>query len=63
MQDYPLTLPHLFHRGERLFPDKEVVTATATGRERTTYGEWAERTRRLGGVLDTLGRIEHGVFA
>ncbi|TML65502.1 MAG: long-chain fatty acid--CoA ligase [Actinobacteria bacterium] len=55
MQDYPLTLPHLFHRGERLFPDKEVVTATATGRERTTYGEWAERTRRLGGVLDTLG--------
>ena len=55
MQDYPLTLPHLFHRGERLFPHKEVVTATATGRERTTYGEWAERTRRLGGVLDTLG--------
>ena len=55
MQDYPLTLPHLFHRGERMFPTKEVVTATATGRERTTYGAWAERTRRLGGVLDTLG--------
>ena len=27
MQDYPLTLPHIFHRAERLFPNKEVVTA------------------------------------
>ena len=31
MQDAPLTLPHFFDRAERLFPDKEVVTATATG--------------------------------
>src|SRR5207253_1494624 len=35
--------------------DKELVTATATGRDRTTYGEWAARTRRLGGALDRLG--------
>src|SRR5438874_2622087 len=55
MQDYPLTLPHIFHRAERLFPSKEIVTATATGRERTTYGQWAERTRRLAGALDDLG--------
>jgi fatty-acyl-CoA synthase len=55
MQDYPLTIPHLFVRAEQLFSDKEVVTATATGIERTTYGAWAERTRRLGGVLDDLG--------
>src|SRR3954465_2124326 len=55
MQDYPLALPHIFHRAERLFPAKEVVTATATGRERTTYGRWAERTRRLAGALDALG--------
>jgi fatty-acyl-CoA synthase len=55
MQDYPLTLPHIFHRAERLFPNKEIVTATATGRERTTYGQWAERTRRLAGALDQLG--------
>src|SRR5205807_2650476 len=55
MQDAPLTLPHLFHRVERLFPEKEIVTATGTGQERTTYGEWADRTRRLGGVLDALG--------
>jgi fatty-acyl-CoA synthase len=55
MQDVPLTLPHLFERAERLFADKEVVTATAAGRDRVTYGVWAERARRLGGVLDALG--------
>jgi fatty-acyl-CoA synthase len=55
MQDYQLTLPHFFERAERLFPEKEVVTATATGIERTTYGDWAARTRRLGAVLDRLG--------
>jgi fatty-acyl-CoA synthase len=55
MQDYPLTLPHAFHRAERLFGDKTIVTATATGVDRTTVGAWAERTRRLGGMLDGLG--------
>src|SRR5438270_13815926 len=55
MQDYPLTLPHIFRRAERMFPAREIVTATATGRERTTYGRWAERTRRLAGALDHLG--------
>jgi len=55
MQDFPLTLPHLHARAERYFADKQVVTATAGGRQRQTYGEWADRTRRLGGVLDTLG--------
>jgi fatty-acyl-CoA synthase len=55
MMDFPLTLTHLFDRAERLFPDKEIVTNTPVGRERTTYGQWAERTRRLGTVLDQLG--------
>ena len=55
MQDVPLSTIMLFDRAERLFPTKEIVTATAAGRERTTYGEWAERTRRLGGVLNNLG--------
>ena len=63
MQDVPLTLPHLFGRAEQLFFDKELVTATATGLERTDYGTWAERTRRLGGVLDDLGISEHGRVA
>jgi fatty-acyl-CoA synthase len=55
MQDFPLTVPHLFERAERLYADKEVVTVTATGRDRVAYGTWAERTRRLGGVLEALG--------
>jgi fatty-acyl-CoA synthase len=61
MQQTPLTLPMIFKRAERLFADKGLVTAgpkPADGpapRVRTTYGEWAARTRRLGGALDTLG--------
>jgi len=63
MQDVPLTLPHLFGRAETLFFDKELVTATATGIERTDYGTWTERTRRLGGVLDDLGVSDDGRVA
>jgi fatty-acyl-CoA synthase len=63
MQDYPLTLPHFFQRAERLFPAKTVATATPTGIERTTYGEWAARTRRLGGALDALGVSDDGRVA
>jgi len=55
MQDFPLTLPHYFQRAETLFRNKEIVTATGAGRQRITYGEWADRTRRLAGVLDHLG--------
>jgi len=60
MQDRPLVLTHFFGRAERLFKDKGIVTATGTGLERVTYGEWAERTRRLGGVLDDLGVSSDG---
>jgi fatty-acyl-CoA synthase len=63
MQDRQLTLPHFFNRAEKLFPKKTIVTATGTGLERTTYGAWAERTRRLGGVLDDLGISEDGRVA
>lgn len=63
MQDVPLTLPHLFERAEQLFFDKAIVTATAVGLERTTYGAWAERSRRLGGVLDDLGVSDDGRVA
>ena len=55
MQSYPLTLTHVFRRAERLFPEKRIATVTGGGIERTTYGEWAQRTRRLAGVLDDLG--------
>ncbi len=63
MQDFPLTIPHLFARAEELFADKEVVTATANGIDRVTYGAWAERTRRVGGVLDDLGISADGRVA
>ena len=54
MSSYPLTLTHVFDRAERIFPEKRVATVEAGGIERITYGEWAARTRRLAGVLDTL---------
>lgn len=63
MMDAPLSLRHIFNRAEHLFPDKEVVTATPTGRERASYGKWAERTRRLGGALDNLGITSDGRVA
>ena len=57
---------HVFDRAERIFPEKKVATVQFGGIDRITYGEWAERTRRLAGVLDTLeisadGRV--GTFA
>jgi fatty-acyl-CoA synthase len=63
MQDRPLTLDHFFNRAETLFPKKGIVTATATGIERETYGEWAARSRRLAGVLDDLGISADGRVA
>ncbi|MFA5775113.1 MAG: long-chain fatty acid--CoA ligase [Ilumatobacteraceae bacterium] len=63
MQETPLTLVHLFERAEKYHRDKSIVTATATGRDRTTYGEWAARTRQLGGVLNKLGISSDGRVA
>jgi fatty-acyl-CoA synthase len=63
MQDVPLNISHLFDRAERYHGHKEIVTATGTGRERTTYAEWATRTRQLGGVLDQLGISAEGRVA
>jgi fatty-acyl-CoA synthase len=54
MGDLPLTLDLLSRRAERLFPTKQVVTATAGGPRRTPYGEWAERVHRVPAVLDAL---------
>ena len=63
MQDGPLVLTNFFDRAERLFREKEVITAVGDTIERETYGEWAERTRRLGGVLDDLGISASGRVA
>ena len=63
MQDVPLSITTLFERAEQNFGHKGVVTATAAGRERVTYAEWAQRTRRLGGALDALGISADGRVA
>jgi fatty-acyl-CoA synthase len=63
MQDFPLTVPHLFQRAEKLFPGKEIVTAGPAGTVRITYGSWAHRTRRLAGALDDLGISPDGRVA
>ncbi len=64
MQDTPLTLSMIFRRAEQLFPDKRIVTAEVGGaKTRTTYAQWCERTRRLGGVLDALGISADGRVA
>lgn len=63
MQPTQLTVNHLFDRAEKYHRDKKIVTATGTGKEVTTYGEWAERTRRLAGALDSLGISASGRVA
>ncbi|HZZ51493.1 MAG TPA: long-chain fatty acid--CoA ligase [Pseudonocardia sp.] len=55
MQDRPLALPHIFHRAEQMFGHKEIVTATATGEQRLSIADWAQRVRRLATALDRLG--------
>src|SRR5438105_14927539 len=59
-KEYPLTLPMIFHRAVELFGDKRILTASPRGLEDTTYADWGERTRRLGGVLDDLGVTDDG---
>jgi fatty-acyl-CoA synthase len=55
MQDVPLTIDTIFRHAEQHHGDVPIITDGPTGRSRSTYAEWARRTRRLGGVFDTLG--------
>jgi fatty-acyl-CoA synthase len=55
MQDYPLALPHVFHRAEQLYAHKPIVGVGAGGTvHRTDYAGWAERVRRAAAALDAL---------
>src|SRR4051794_26255795 len=60
MQDYPLTIDAIFRHVEQHYGDGTIATAGPDGVTRTTYAEWAQRTRKLGGVLDTLGITADG---
>lgn len=54
-----LTLEPYFWRATQLFPEKEVVSRTVTGRKRYTYGKFGERVRKLASALDALS-VESG---
>src|ERR1700730_12124227 len=56
MMDFPLTLQHIFERGTRLFPDREIVSGGTGGVHRYTYREFGERVHRLAHALKDLGR-------
>jgi fatty-acyl-CoA synthase len=55
MMDTQLTIGRILERAATLFPDKAVVSRTATGRFRYTYGDVARRATRLANALRTLG--------
>ncbi|KAB2337118.1 long-chain fatty acid--CoA ligase [Cytobacillus depressus] len=59
MMQTPLTMTQMIKRAERFFPKKEVVSRTASGIQRFTYKEIAERTRRLAEALQKL-EVERG---
>jgi len=55
MMDYPLTITHILERARRLFSKKEIMTRTAGGLHRYTYGDLYLRACRLANALHTLG--------
>ncbi len=55
MQNYPLTLHHIFWRLEKLFGPKEVVTSRENSVHRYTYADLARRVYRLANALHGLG--------
>jgi fatty-acyl-CoA synthase len=60
MDDYPLSLTAVAERAERFSGSREVVFRRPDGSVgRTTYGECADRSRRLAAALRDLG-IGHG---
>src|SRR5436190_6549360 len=56
MMDYPLTLSSIFRRGETLFRTREIVTRLPDrSLHRYTFGDFADRARRLASALGRLG--------
>ncbi len=55
MMDFPLTLQHIFERGTRLFPEREIVTGGLQGEHRYTYRHFGERVQHLANALKGLG--------
>src|SRR3954467_4088264 len=55
MMDRPLLIRDIAERVERLFPEREIVSRTHEGVERSSYGRVVERARRLASALRELG--------
>src|SRR5262245_23590125 len=55
MQDYPLTLHHMFWRLERLFGEREIVTRRETFVHRYSNADLVRRVYRLANALQRLG--------
>src|SRR3954452_14549259 len=55
MMDVPLNVRHIADRAATVFGDREIVSRTVDGIERTTYGQVVERARRLASALTELG--------
>jgi fatty-acyl-CoA synthase len=66
MQDFPLTITHIFRHGRSVFGDSEVVTFEGESCRRATFTQVAERADRLASALARLGIREGdrvGTFA
>ncbi|MBL4955093.1 long-chain fatty acid--CoA ligase [Neobacillus sp. OS1-32] len=59
MMQTPLTMTQMIKRAEMFFPKKQVISRTASGIQRFTYKQMAERTRRLADRLAKIG-VEKG---
>jgi fatty-acyl-CoA synthase len=55
MMDTPLLVRHIAQRAETVFGDREIVSRTQDGVERSTYAQVVERARRLASALRDLG--------
>ncbi len=58
MMDYPLTVQYILTRARQYFPKRELVTVTADGFERSTYGEMAARATKLAAALARMGIVK-----
>jgi len=59
MSGYDRTLRPFLWRAENIYPDNEVVARTHEGLSRSTYAEYADRTRQLANALAAVG-VEDG---
>ncbi len=55
MMDYPLTVQFIFQRAKTLFAKRELVTVTADGYERSSFGEVCANSEKIAAALSIMG--------